>query len=61
MEWMCASDLQNNSLSKRGNGRDMRETWRVGGEIALESSSLTELQVKINWDLERKHGKTAQS
>ena len=33
MEWMCASDLQNNFLSKRGNGRDMRETWRVSGEI----------------------------
>ena len=26
MEWMCTSGLQNNSLSKRGNGRDMRGT-----------------------------------
>ena len=33
MEWMSASGLQNNSLSERGNGRDMRGTWRVGGEI----------------------------
>ena len=33
MEWMCPSGLQNNTLLKRGNGRDKRGTWRGAGEI----------------------------
>ena len=33
MEQMYAGSLQNNALSESGNGRDMRGTWRMVGEI----------------------------
>ena len=48
MEKMYSSSLQNNAFSESGNGRNMRGTRRVGGEIKARVQSLTELQVKID-------------
>ena len=61
MEQIYTSGLRNNALKESGNSTNMRGTWRVGGKINARSSSLTELQVKIDCDLERKQEKTVRS
>ena len=40
---------------------DEPSTFHAVQSSALQFASLTELQVKMNRDLERKHGKTVQS